>query len=113
MKTTKKPKTTKVTSKKIAKAIKEMEREIAWYGPPKEVASLMMKLAKLGFYPSGHGCGFGDEDWSLHLSKPEISCWLYRANKTCHIFLEDTDPRYVPRTKLVSFIKSIIKQSEQ
>lgn len=45
--------------------ITETEATIAWYKPPMKIRHAMRKLAKAGFSDSGHGAGFGVEDWSM------------------------------------------------
>jgi hypothetical protein len=45
--------------------IKEIKQEIKWYAPKKRIADTMLELGELGFKFSGHGCGFGREDFGL------------------------------------------------
>lgn len=46
-------------------SITETKATIAWYKPPMKIRNAMRKLAKAGFSDSGHGAGFGVEDWSM------------------------------------------------
>ena len=45
--------------------IKEIKSEIEGYQPKKRIADAMLELGEIGFEFSGHGCGFGGEDFSL------------------------------------------------
>lgn len=47
------------------KKIREMEYEINHYKPPKAIANAMRKLAEHGYGFSGHGTGFGEEDFGV------------------------------------------------
>jgi hypothetical protein len=61
----------KMDKRKLTKAQKEIEHEIEWYECSKDVTKIMRRLGKWGFEFSGHGAGFGGEDFSLikYLSK--------------------------------------------
>lgn len=46
-------------------SIRAMQQEIAFYSIPKPIKNAMLKLARIGYEPSGHGCGIGSEDWNI------------------------------------------------
>jgi hypothetical protein len=64
-------------------SITETEATIAWYKPPMKIRHAMRKLAKAGFSDSGHGAGFGVEDWSMiyHFSDDKYIYVLLSYNK--------------------------------
>lgn len=45
--------------------LQEIEHEINHYEPKKRIADAMRELGELGFEFSGHGWGFGGEDFGL------------------------------------------------
>lgn len=49
----------------LTKAQKGIEHEIEWYETSRNVSKLMRRLGRLGFEFSGHGTGFGGEDFSF------------------------------------------------
>jgi len=46
-------------------AQKDIEQEIEWYEPRWPIAKAMRELGEIGFEFSGHGVGFGGEDFNL------------------------------------------------
>lgn len=46
--------------------LKELKEEIEHYCPPANIAKAMLKFGKLGLEFSGHGSGFGGEDFNLY-----------------------------------------------
>lgn len=50
---------------KKKRRIQEIKLEIKWYGIRNNIAKAMLELGKLGFQFSGHGSGFGGEDFNL------------------------------------------------
>ena len=47
------------------KRLKGIRDEIKWYEPKKRIADAMLALGELGFAFSGHGVGYGQEDFGL------------------------------------------------
>lgn len=78
----------------IRKTIKKnnisvIKNEITWYEPKKRIADAMLKLGKLGFEFSGHGCGFGCEDFSLSNDKYHVN--LCDEGRKVIVTLSDDD----------------------
>lgn len=68
----------------MKKNIKEIQKEINHYNPPKRIANAMLLLGKLGFIFGGHGLGMGGEDFSL---------WLkFKPYGDLHVIICDGDP---------------------
>lgn len=51
--------------RKLTKSQLEIEHEIDWYETSKDISKIMRRLGKLGFKFSGHGTGFGGEDFNF------------------------------------------------
>ena len=76
-------KTSTAKSKKIAKLLLTIEREIEWYKICKPIAEAMRILGHHGFDFSGHGCGFGGEDFNLINEKIDRYVNFCDRGKTC------------------------------
>ncbi len=74
---------TKRISKKRTKQLLLIEKEIEWYHVRKSIADAMRKFVDLGFEFSGHGCGFGGEDFSLSNKKKDAYVNFCDKGKTC------------------------------
>jgi len=69
---------------KIKKNLKEIQQEIDWYNPPKNIATAMIELGKIGFEFSGHGCGIYGEDFGL--------IYFTSKDKTSYIYVTLSSP---------------------
>jgi len=50
----------------MKKNMAEIESDIKHYETKKSISNAMRELGKLGFRPSGHGCGMGCEHFGLY-----------------------------------------------
>jgi hypothetical protein len=73
----------------MTKKIKDIEREIEWYKIRKPVAKGMIELGKMGFEVSGHGCGFGGEDFGLFSKKFSVN--LCDTRRSCVVSVYKMD----------------------
>lgn len=87
-------KTSTSKSKKIAKKrTKELvaiEKEIEWYNIRKPIAEAMRTLGHHGFDFSGHGCGFGGEDFNLINEKTDRYVNFCDRGKSCVVTISTT-----------------------
>lgn len=61
--------------------MKSIKDEINWYGIRKTVADAMLELGEIGFESSGHGCGFGGEDFSLYKETKNYQLYVNFCDK--------------------------------
>lgn len=60
-----------------AKRMAEIRQEISWYKPQRRVRETLLKLGDWGFMFSGHGVGFGGEDFSMIYTSVGTGEYLY------------------------------------
>ena len=70
--------------------IKEIKDEIEWYNPKKRIVDAMLELGEIGFEFSGHGCGFGGEDFNLFNKKLYVNL-CDRGNKVVASVYDNSD----------------------
>ena len=103
--------------KKTKKNLKEVEEEISCYQPKKRIADAMRKLVHMGFSFSGHGCGFGGEDFGMSFHTTKITYYYVsicdEGRKVSVIFTFD-DGHYIHTLatgtigKVLSFVEKTI-----
>jgi len=76
---------------KKAARIKEIKHEIEWYEPKKRIADAMLELGNIGFKFSGHGAGFGEEDFSLCTNKTYVNFCDRGRKVVVSIYKNDED----------------------
>ena len=82
----------KLSKKQIRKNIKELKDEIQQYGIKKSIADAMITLTeKYGFEFSGHGCGFGGEDFSVTTEELHVNFCDCGRKVEVTIYKNDTE----------------------
>jgi|LakMenEpi03Aug12_release.lakeMendotaPanAssembly.Ray.scaffolds.fasta_scaffold04876_49 hypothetical protein len=67
--------------------IQNIKREIEWYGVRKTIAEAMVECGKLGFEFSGHGAGFGGEDFNLVDNKKNLYINFCDKGRSCEVMI--------------------------
>jgi hypothetical protein len=80
-------KKSKKIAKKRTKKLVDIEREIEWYKIRKPIADAMRILGHNGFEFSGHGCGFGGEDFGLINKKTDRYVNFCDKGKSCEVMV--------------------------
>jgi hypothetical protein len=70
---------------KLSRKLKEIEEEIEGYKVRKPIADAMRRCGELGFEFSGHGCGFGGEDFNLINKKKNMYVNFCDRGRTCEV----------------------------
>lgn len=65
--------------------LKSIEHDITWYQIRKPIADAMRKCGELGFSISGHGCGFGGEDFSLINKRKDMYINFCDKSNSCEV----------------------------
>ena len=102
-----------LTKKRIKKNLKEIEREIKWYNPPKKIVKAMQDLGKIGFEFSGHGVGMSGEDFGLTYDLSDeryIYANLAIPAKHCSVSVDDTFVYTKSYSNTIKRAKKLIKK---
>jgi len=79
------------TKKTKSQRMKNIEQEIIWYRIRKPIAEAMRKCGQLGFEVSGHGCGFGGEDFSLLNKRKDLYVNFCDRGNSCKVTVSTCD----------------------
>lgn len=100
-------KKSKKIAKKRTKQLVDIEREIQWYNVRKPIADAMIILGHKGFEFSGHGCGFGGEDFGLINEKTDRYVNFCDKGKSCEVMVNTCN--FPPKTLFTGTIGKALK----